>query len=300
MTLKQKLFEFGVSKLAQIGIYEKALPKDITWLERLKLTKELGFDFIEMSIDETDERLARLDWTKQEIDDVREAMEETGIRINSICLSAHRRFPYGSNDKGIREEASAILRKALLLAHKLSVTVIQVAGYDVFYEEKSILSRERFIEGLQEGVSLASQLGVILSIEVMDDQFMNSITKFQDIKKEIHSPYLQVYPDLGNLSAWPENNPASELEKGIDNITSIHLKDTLPVTTSSEGQFRDVPFGEGCVDFLGLLKTLKRLSYNGTFLIEMWSESNPEFKQEITKAKDFLYPKLMEAGYEIG
>lgn len=162
-----------------------------------------------------------------------------------------------------------------------------------------MLSRERFIEGLQDGVSLTSQLGEILSIEIMDDPFINSITKFYEIKKEIRSPYLQVYPDLGNLSAWPQNNPASELEKGIDNITSIHLKDTLSVTNTSKGQFRDVSFGEGCVDFLGLLKTLKRLSYNGTFLIEMWSETNSEFKKEITQAKDFLYPKLMEAGYEI-
>lgn len=35
---------------------------------------------------------------------------------------------------------------------------------------------------------------------------------FRD-QKQIHSPYLQVYPDLGNLSAWPENDPARELEK---------------------------------------------------------------------------------------
>ena len=100
-------------KLAQIGIYEKALPKDIDWLERLKLTSELGFDFIEMSIDETDERLKRLDWTDKEIKSIRRAMNETGIRINSICLSAHRRFPYGSNDKQTREQARIILKKSV-------------------------------------------------------------------------------------------------------------------------------------------------------------------------------------------
>lgn len=49
-----------------IGIYEKATPTHFTWLERLNFAKELGFDFIEMSIDERDERLARLDWSKEE------------------------------------------------------------------------------------------------------------------------------------------------------------------------------------------------------------------------------------------
>lgn len=46
-----------------IGIYEKATPTHFTWLERLNFAKELGFDFVEMSIDERDERLARLDVT---------------------------------------------------------------------------------------------------------------------------------------------------------------------------------------------------------------------------------------------
>ena len=43
-----------------IGIYEKATPKHFSWPERLAFAKELGFDFVEMSVDESDERLARL------------------------------------------------------------------------------------------------------------------------------------------------------------------------------------------------------------------------------------------------
>ena len=46
-----------------LGIYEKALAKDLSWPERLVLAKSCGFDFVEMSVDETDERLSRLEWT---------------------------------------------------------------------------------------------------------------------------------------------------------------------------------------------------------------------------------------------
>ncbi len=285
--------------MVQIGIYEKALPKEISWKKRFGLAKAMDFSFIEMSIDETDERLARLDWSDETIYQLREDMFATGVRINSICLSGHRRFPFGSSDEESQKKAKKIMQKAIVLAHKLGVGVIQIAGYDVYYEEKSMLSREAFIEGLKESVKSASEYGVILSIEIMDDPFMNSITKFLAIKKQIHSPYLQVYPDLGNLSAWPENNPAYELEKGIDSITSIHLKDTFPVTDDFKGQFRDVPFGKGCVDFLGLFKSLKRLEYEGTFLIEMWSGDDPDFKKKIERAKEYLYPKLTEAGYDV-
>ncbi len=85
------------------------------------------------------------------------------------------------------------------------------------------------------------------------------------------SPWFTVYPDVGNLSARGNDVPA-ELKLGIDRIAAIHLKDTRPVTGQSPGQFRDVPFGEGCVDFVGIFKTLHELNYRGSFLIEMWTE----------------------------
>ena len=51
-----------------IGIYEKALPNELTWQEKLHEAKTLGFNFIEISIDESEQRRARLDWSDDEID----------------------------------------------------------------------------------------------------------------------------------------------------------------------------------------------------------------------------------------
>lgn len=39
-----------------LGIYEKALDAEDDWYQRMAKVKELGFDFMEISIDETDER----------------------------------------------------------------------------------------------------------------------------------------------------------------------------------------------------------------------------------------------------
>ena len=33
-----------------IGIYEKATPKHFSWRERLEVAKEMGVDFVEMSV----------------------------------------------------------------------------------------------------------------------------------------------------------------------------------------------------------------------------------------------------------
>lgn len=81
--------------------------------ERLVLAKSCSFDFVEMSVDETDERLSRLDWNAAQRASLVTAMIETGVAIPSMCLSAHRRFPFGSRDKAVRERAREIMSKAI-------------------------------------------------------------------------------------------------------------------------------------------------------------------------------------------
>lgn len=46
-----------------IGLYEKAMPKTMTWHEKLRCARECGYDFVEISIDETDDKLSRLNWS---------------------------------------------------------------------------------------------------------------------------------------------------------------------------------------------------------------------------------------------
>ena len=55
-----------LAKSIPLGIYEKALPAGECWLERLQLAKTLGFDFVEMSVDETDDRLSRDVYKRQQ------------------------------------------------------------------------------------------------------------------------------------------------------------------------------------------------------------------------------------------
>lgn len=281
-----------------IGIYEKATPKNFTWRERLAFAKELGFDFVEMSVDESDSRLARLDWTKKERLDVVQAIYETGIRIPSICFSGHRRYPLGSNAPKTEATSLEMMKKCIELAQDLGVRTIQLAGYDVYYEEKSPETRARFIKNLRKACDWAEEAQVILAIEIMDDPFINSIEKYLAVEKEIDSPYLFVYPDTGNVSAW-HNDLWSEFYNGHKSIAALHLKDTYAVTENSKGQFRDVPFGDGCVDWEAMFAILKKINYNGPFLIEMWSENCAtveETKQAIQVAKDFLLPKIEKAG----
>ena len=151
-----------------IGIYEKALPNAFSWKEKMLAAKKAGFDFIEISVDESDERLARLDWTDEEIGEVRRLMDETGIGFSSMCLSGHRRFPFGSKNPETRKKAYEIMEKGIILAQKLGIACIQLATYDVYYEESDAETEALFLQGMKDSVAMAAKAGVILAMEIMD------------------------------------------------------------------------------------------------------------------------------------
>nr|WP_289063966.1 L-ribulose-5-phosphate 3-epimerase [uncultured Anaerostipes sp.] len=280
-----------------LGIYEKAIPNDFSWKEKMQAAKAAGFDYIEISIDESDERLARLDWSDQEIDEIRSYMEETGIVIPTMCLSGHRRFPFGSKDEATREKAFEIMEKGIILAQKLGVRCIQLATYDVYYEESDEETKRRFLDGMKKSVEMASRAGVILAMEIMDTPFVGTILRAMHYIKEIPSPYFKIYPDMGNLTQF-SNDVESEFELGIAQTAAIHVKETKP------GVFKNVPFGEGTVRFTDIFKKLKELNYTGMFLIEMWADNSRKQTMEeavktIKDARLFVEDKMKKAGMKL-
>ena len=144
-----------------LGIYEKSMPGNLSWKEKLSIAKNAGYDFLEMSVDETDEKLARIEWSKQERKELVDAMYEVGLPIRSMCLSGHRKYPLGSHDPLIREKSLEIMEKAIDLADDLGIRIIQLAGYDVYYEDGDQQTKEYFIENLQKAVDMASKKGIL-------------------------------------------------------------------------------------------------------------------------------------------
>lgn len=278
-----------LSQQVPLGIYEKALPVGECWLKRLQLAKQLGFDFVEMSVDESDARLARLSWSRQQRLQLVNAIAETGVRVPSMCLSAHRRFPLGSEDDAVREKALEIMRKAIGFAQDVGIRVIQLAGYDVYYQQANDETRRRFREGLKQSIVMASRAQVTLAMEIMDYPLMNSISKALGYTHYLNNPWFQIYPDLGNLSAW-DNDVQLELEAGKGHIVAVHVKDTRP------GEFKNVPFGSGVVDFERCFRTLKQTGYSGPYLIEMWSETAEDPAAEVLKARAWVRERMVKAG----
>jgi len=271
-----------------LGCYEKSMPNKLTIKEKLSYVKKFGFDFMELSIDESDEKLSRLDWDSSHRISILNDMANSGSKIGSICLSGHRRFPLGSENQEIRNKSLEIMRKAISLADDLGIHIIQIAGYDEYYQESNNKTKEYFIDGLRKSIDWASERGVILALETMETPFMDTVEKALHYVRLFNSPYLQIYPDTGNFTNGNLINRSDvikDLETGIGHIVAIHLKESLP------GIFREVPFGEGHVQFNRILEFGLR---NGVrrFNAEFWCTDEKTWIGQMKHARSFLCEML--------
>ncbi len=271
-----------------LGAYEKSMPNYLSLKEKLQAVKHAGFDFMEISIDESDEKLQRLDWCLEDKKELLDAVYRTGMPIKTMCLSAHRKYPLGSSHASAVEISLEIMRKAIEFACDLGIRIIQIAGYDVYYEESTPKTIERFGENLQKSVAYAAEEGVILGFETMETEFMNTVEKAMNYIEIVDSPYLNVYPDIGNItnaSKLYNTDVLEDISKGTGKIVAVHLKETRP------GVFREVPFGTGHVDFKTVINLLRKADVN-MFTGEFWYNEKLDWKKELKSANDFLRSKF--------
>jgi L-ribulose-5-phosphate 3-epimerase len=275
-----------------LGLYEKALPDKLEWKERLQQTRSAGYSFMELSIDESDMRIERLKWDKNKIRKLRDLAVDNGTPLLTMCLSVNRRFPFGSGYPDIQKKGMEILESAIRFASLMGIRIVQVAGYDVLMnnEISTEKTKKAFTANLGQGLRLASSLGVMLAIENVDVDFADSIVKTMNFVNEFKSPWLQIYPDLGNLSAMRQN-VLEQLKYGRGHIAAVHAKDTL------EGVVRRVPYGEGTVDFVSAFRELKSAGFYGPILMEMWADENKDNFEIVKDTRDWILRKISEAGY---
>lgn len=274
-----------------LGIYEKAVPASLSLEEKLIACKKAGFDWMEISIDETDEKISRLYWSKKEKDALVNSIKKIGLPIYTMCFSAQRKYSLGSLGKEKHEKAMEIMEKAIDFAADIGIRIIQLAGYDCFYEESNEETRNEFIKNLKIAVQMAAKKNVLLGFEtMMDREFISTVEKAMEFVNICNSPYLGVYPDIGNLEAARidfnyQKSVQDDILTGKGHIFAAHLKE------AKSKKDRGVPWGEGVTDYIDNIKLLKELGvrmFNGEF----WCDHPDTWEDYLLESNKFLRDKL--------
>ena len=204
-------------------------------------------------------------------------MKEVGVPIRTMCLSGHRKYPFGASDPAVRARGMEIMEKAIQLADDLGIRIIQLAGYDVYYEEGTAESERLFRENLIKATHMAEAKGILMGFETMETEFMNTVTKSMKYVDIVNSPYLGVYPDSGNLTNAAKTygtDVLEDMEAGRGHIVALHLKETIP------GHFREIPFLTGHVDFQAVIEKAWSMGVR-RYVTEMWDVGLPSWKEDI-------------------
>ena len=251
------------------GLYEKALPRSLSLPEKLRTAKELGYDYFELSTDESQEFQDRMTMSREARQEIRRAIWEYDMPIWTMCLSGTRNCPIGSEDEALRAKGIKLTKDAVHFAADIGLRIIQVMAYDDYYGERNERTHALFLDNLKEVTREAASCGVTLALENVDIDTMDSLEKGLDIVHYVDSPYLQIFPDIANVFATGVGNEGAcaQYRAAASHIVASHVKDTVI------GKFRDVPFGEGDVGFPLFFSTLRDMDFHGPLTLEMWAQN---------------------------
>ncbi len=274
-------------KAYQLGLYEKAMP-NLPWREKLLMAKDAGYDFVELSIDASEERIARVFAPSSERRALRVLCDDCGIGFGTLNASALTKYSLGNDDSALCSRGTEIALRAIDAAAELGIRVLMIPGYDVYYGTSTERTCARFFNNVIRVGEAAASAGVQLGFETMENAFMNTVRKAMDVVLKVSNNYIQIYPDIGNMtnaSVLYGTDPLEDLRLGCGHLVGLHLKETRP------GIFRDVPYGQGHVDFPGAVSTAWELGVR-RFVTEFWYQAGGETPQQVCERFRRLFLSL--------
>ncbi|WP_277934395.1 L-ribulose-5-phosphate 3-epimerase [Parablautia intestinalis] len=272
----------SVMREYELGLYEKAMPAQLSWKEKLRAAGAAGYDYVEISIDETEEKIRRIYMSREERLSMIYDMYETGTPIRSMCVSALTRYSLGNSDSELRSRGLEIARGAIQLAEDLGVRIVMIPGYDIYYGESTVQTKQFFEENLEKVVLFAASLGVLVEMETMENAFMNTVWKAMYHVRKIRSAYLGVYPDSGNITNAAVSYGSDEVQdilSGRGHISSLHLKESRP------GKFREIPYGEGHVDFEKVIRAAWSIGVR-KYVTEFWYQGSRTWEKDLSSVNE--------------
>ncbi len=274
----------------RIGIYEKAFPENLSMEDMLKIAEQSGYDYFELSIDRTEQRINRL-YTDSFKNAAMDAVKNQKLQIHSICLSALSTFTLGSRDAEEVKKGLDIFYQTVQFAVQIGVRIIQIPACDVRKGEYSDAETDlRFRKNLQRITEYASCFGVLVGLENMETEYMDSVQKCMRLIEEINSPYFQLYADAGNITSAmlsAGKDLICDMNYGAGHYIAFHIKETRP------GKYGGLFYGEGHVDIKKTVGQAWKLGVR-QFVMEYWYTGNKNWMNDLLKARELIDGILRE------
>lgn len=144
---------------------------------------------------------------------------------------------------------------------------------------------ERLGDHLRQVLSFAAQCGVTIGFEPEPGMFIDTTASFERLRQWVDSPFLKMTMDVGHLYCLHEVPIAIYLQRFADQIVNVHIEDMRA------GIHEHLMFGEGEMNFVPIMESLRAIRYRGCVNVEL-SRHSHDAPNAAKQAFDFLRPLM--------
>jgi len=243
------------------------------WMDEFYLAKDLGLECIEFIFDLNQWDSNPL-MTKRGLDNIKKISNDSKTEVLSVCADFFMEQPIFN--KKVRSINYNVLTKLMHNCDYLNIQDIIIP----FVDKSSLLEKK---DEIKETISFLKEIlcnnkcKVNLTLETDLPPL-----KFIDLIEKIGHEKIKINYDIGN-SASLGYNYHNELATYGQFITNIHIKDRILGGGS-------VRLGEGAAKFSDFFKELKKINFEGIFIIQAFRENDGpnSFKPQFDYIKKIL------------
>jgi sugar phosphate isomerase/epimerase len=245
----------------------------------IRMTREIGFDTIDVFADP-------LDLTPQERKLIKRECDRVGLPVVSIACVATGLIDFNPSVQRFHLERC---RRYLDLAYEYDARNLLLVLGEYIWEQQVIPPKEQWQTGVQNVRELgkyAADLGlqIALELEPFRLSLVNNVDSMVRFLDDVNHPAVKANIDVSHLQR--SKTAPKELGRLRGKAIHVHLSDC-------DGKVHgDLPPGRGVVDFVPYLQEIKTLGIDGAVSIELEYSPEPdkivEWVREAYEATDRL------------
>lgn len=245
------------------------------WEKEFYTAREIGLNEIEFIFD-YDNYESNPMWDDSEIERLKEVIKCTGVKVNSVCFDYFMRRAFFKSVKKknqLRQENKDILLKVISSMIQLDIKLIEIPLVDEssLADEKE---KEEFRDFLIDVIN-SSKADILIGLET-------------DLPPREFKQYLD-YIALSNVGANYDSGNSSGIGYDVceeiavlnKSIFNVHIKDRIY-------QGSTVKLGTGSADFPALFAELKKIGYEGSFILQAARGIDGNEAAEIREQMEFI------------
>jgi len=267
--------------------------KKFSLTEAIEKISRIGFKGVEILGDRP--HLYPPDFDQSQLDRLNQVIEINGIKLTN--LNSFTLFAVGDTylpswiepDKDRREIRIRHTLDSLKVAKQIGCPNISIppgGPLDGFARSEAM---QLFYQGLEQVVSLAEELDVMILVEPEPDLMIETTAQFKEFIKDVQSNAVGLNFDIGHFFCVGED-PKRAFEELFQWVGHVHIEDISP-----DREHNHLIAGRGAIEFKEIFTSMAQLGYKGDISLELYTYQ--DIPEEAGKESlDYLRPIFEDAG----